>query len=186
MDHVLTTLRLVLVTMFICCVCYTAVVWSIANAATPWTAHGSILTDPNGQVIGSAQVAQAFTRPQYLWPRLSAVEYNAAASGGSNLSPANPKLIARLVPVLERYGANGEKPLPADLASASGSGLDPHITLDAALYQARRVAAARGLSEEALIQWLNERAVRPGGILGGARLIHVLETNIALDRGEVR
>lgn len=186
MNHVLTTLRLVAVTMLICCVCYTAAVWGIANAATPWTAQGSILTDSNGEVIGSAQVAQAFTQPQYFWPRLSAVDYNAAATGASNMSPANPKLAERLQPVLEQYGAGAANPLPADLATASGSGLDPHITLEAALYQAPRVAAARGLSEETLRQWLDERAARPGGVLGGARLIHVLETNLALDKGGVR
>lgn len=186
MSHILTTVRLVLATMFICSVCYTVAVLCIANAVTPWTAQGSILTNQAGDVIGSAQIAQAFTQPQYFWPRLSAVDYNAAATGGSNLSPANPKLIERLRPVLDRYGADAGKPLPADLATASGSGLDPHITLEAALYQAPRVARARGIGEETLMRWLNENAVRPGGLLGGAGLIHVLKTNLALDHGKVR
>ncbi len=89
-------------------------------------------------------LAQGFARPEYFWPRPSAVDYNASAAGGSNLSPTNPALRARAEEILART-AGGGKPLPADLVTASGSGLDPHITLEAASYQVQRVAAARGV-----------------------------------------
>ncbi|MBI2433218.1 MAG: K(+)-transporting ATPase subunit C [Candidatus Hydrogenedentes bacterium] len=185
MQHVITSVRLVVLTMLVCCAGYTAVIWGLAYAVTPWTAEGSLITDASGRVVGSARIAQEFTQARYFWPRPSAVGYNAAATGGSNLSPTNPKLVERLQPLLEAHGANAERPLPADLATASGSGLDPHITLAAARYQAPRVATARGLSEQELMQWLERRAETPGGLLGSGKLIHVLNTNLALDRGEV-
>lgn len=186
MNHVIVALRLVAVTMAVCCIGYTLVIWAIANTVTPWTAKGSLLTNDAGDVVGSASLAQAFTKPQYFWPRPSAVNYDASATGGSNLSPANPKLVERLLPILEANGVGPEHPLPVDMATASGSGMDPHITLEAALFQAPRIAQARGISEEALRKWLADHAETPGGILGSGSLVNVLESNLALDKGEVK
>lgn len=184
MTHLVATLRLVAVTMLVCCVGYTAVIWTVANTLTPWTAAGHLLTNEAGETVGSRQIAQAFTQPEYFWPRLSAADYDASATGGSNLSPANPELVERLQPVLEAHGAEPGRPLPADLATASGSGMDPHILLDSAIYQAARVARARGLDEQALVQWLRNHADRPGAFLGSGAIVNVLETNIALDKGD--
>ncbi len=186
MQHVITTIRLIGATMLVCCVGYTGLIWAIANAVTPWTAQGSMLTNDAGEIIGSDRIAQSFTQPHYFWPRPSAVDYNAAATGGSNLSPANPALVERLQPLLAAHGAGPDRPLPADLATASGGGLDPHITLEAALFQAPRVAAARGLDEARLKQWLTDNATTPGALLGSGPLVHVLNANIALDDGVVR
>lgn len=186
MRHIVTTFRLIGVTMFVCCIGYTTLIWAIANAVTPWTARGSLFTNDTGEIIGSALLAQPFTEPRYFWPRPSAVDYNASATGGSNLSPASPALVARLQPLIEAHAATPDRPLPADLATASGGGLDPHITLEAAVYQVPRVANARHLDEAVLERWLKDHAETPGGILGSGPLVHVLRTNIALDRGEVR
>lgn len=186
MKHVITGLRLVIVTMVVCCAGYTVLIWGLANLVRPWAARGSLLTDDSGHVVGSALIAQNFAETRYFWPRPSAVDYNASATGGSNKSPANPELAERLKPLLAAHGAGPANPLPADLATASGSGVDPHITLEAALFQAPRVAQARGVEASLLVSWLERRASSPGSILGGVRIINVLETNLALDRGEVR
>lgn len=186
MSQIIVTFRLVAATMLACCVGYTALVWVFANAVSPWTAQGSLIENSLGEVVGSAHLGQGFDEPQYFRPRLSAVDYNAAASGGSNLSPANPRLAERLKAVLAYYGVGHGRPLPADLATASGSGLDPDITLEAALHQAARVARARGLAEATLVAWLKFKAFRPGGLPGLGQLVRVLEVNRALDQGEVR
>jgi K+-transporting ATPase ATPase C chain len=185
MRHVIVALRLMAVTVAVCCIGYTAVIWGVANAITPWTAKGSLLTNEAEEVVGSALIAQAFSEPKYFWPRPSAVNYDASATGGSNLSPANPALVDRLQPFLEAYTAGPDHPLPADLATASGSGMDPHITFEAARFQAPRVAQARGISDEVLLKWLADHAESPGGVLGSGSIVNVLKSNRALDNGEV-
>ncbi len=94
-------------------------------------------------MIGARLVAQPFTRPEYLWPRPSAVDYNASGAGGSNLSPTNHKIRERADAILANYNLRDGATLPADLVTASGSGLDPHISLAAALIQADRIAMSR-------------------------------------------
>ena len=148
MKNVLTSLRLVILSVLVCCVVYPAAMLAFGQIAMPWKADGSLLTNEQGQVIGSAQLAQGFTRPEYFWPRPSAVDYDASATGGSNLSPANPKLTQRAEGIIKHYGLKDGQRIPADLVTASGSGMDPHITLEAARFQVPRVAAARGLSED--------------------------------------
>jgi K+-transporting ATPase ATPase C chain len=124
-------------------------------------------------------VAQEFTRPEYVWPRPSAAKYDASAAAGSNLSPASPDLRARAEESVARLGATSERKTPAELVAASGSGLDPHLSREGALFQAPRVAAARQISENELrilVESLVERS------LGGPSLINVLRLNIELDR----
>jgi K+-transporting ATPase ATPase C chain len=180
--QILASGRIVLVTMAVCCILYTLVILGIGQALRPYTASGSLIRNQQGATIGSELIAQKFSRPEYFWPRPSAVDYNAAASGGSNLSPTSPELRSRANTIITRTGAaNGEK-LPADLVTASGSGLDPHITLSAAEYQARRVASARGLSVNSVRKLLQEYAGRPGGAFSRDSLVNVLHVNMALDR----
>lgn len=177
-----TSIRLVVATMFVCCVLYTLLILGIGRTFVPFTADGSLLYNDKGALIGSSRIAQAFTTPGYFWPRPSAVDYNAAAAGGSNLSPAGKALREVVMKRLEAYALTPDKKIPADLVTASGAGLDPHITLAAAEYQLDRVAAARGLDREAVKKLLWEHTTTPGGPLTKAPIVNVLELNIALDK----
>ncbi|MGE0652945.1 MAG: potassium-transporting ATPase subunit C [Alphaproteobacteria bacterium] len=181
MDSLWASLRLVAATMLICVIGYSALIWLIGRA-TPYTADGWLITSGDGTVIGSEMIAQAFTSPRYFWPRPSAVDYNAAGAGGSNKSPTSPDLTARAADIVAAYGAHPENPLPAELAAASGAGLDPHITEAAALYQAPRVARARNLELSDVEALIRDRAFSPGAFLTPDRLVNVLQLNRALDR----
>lgn len=153
-----------------------------AKVAAPEKSRGSLIPGPDGQPVGSRLVAQAFTSPRYFHPRPSAVDYNAQGAAGSNLSPTNPALAERAAAIAASYGATAESPIPADLVTASGSGLDPDITLAGAVYQIPRVAAARQIAP-AEIRAVIDSVKRPlMGKLGGPELVNVLELNLALDR----
>lgn len=174
-------IRLFGLTLFICSGLYTLAVLAVAQLASPTGAEGQLLRGAGGQVVGSRQIAQAFTAPAYLWPRPSAVDYDGAGAGGSNLAVSNPELRERAQADVGRYGATPDRPLPQELATASGAGLDPHVTLEGALWQAPRIAAARGASEAAVRTLIERQAEAPGGSLLAVRLINVLATNMALD-----
>lgn len=181
MSSILASIRIAAATMLLCVVGYSATVWGIAQAIAPGAANGSLIRSADGTVIGSRLVAQGFTRPEYFWPRPSAVDYNAAGAGGSNLSPASEGVADRGREMVERYGATSGKPLPADLAAASGAGLDPHISEAGAMYQAVRVAKARGLEPSEVEALVRREAFFPGGLLTQGRIVNVLELNLALD-----
>jgi K+-transporting ATPase ATPase C chain len=183
MRDLIASLRLVVFSILICCVVYPALLLAFAGVAAPRGAEGSLIVDSAGRIIGSESIAQGFTRPEYFWPRPSAVDYNATATGGSNLSPANPKITDRARGLIERYApANGER-VPADLVTASGSGMDPHISLAAARFQATRVAAARGRTVDEIEALLDQNTDVPSlEVFGGEPLVHVLRLNLALDR----
>jgi K+-transporting ATPase ATPase C chain len=138
--------------------------------------------DEDGEILGSRLIAQAFTSPEYFWPRPSAVNYDAAGAGGSNLSPANAELTERAEALIVAYGgATEERPIPADLVTASGAGLDPHISLEGALFQAPRVAEARGVAPSAIGSVVRRLAYAPGAFFTEGRIVNVLELNLALD-----
>jgi potassium-transporting ATPase KdpC subunit len=165
---------------------YPLVITGVAQAFFPGQANGSLIYQ-NGQPVGSKLIGQPFDDPQYFWGRLSAtgpVAYNAAASSGSNLGPTNPALtdaVKARIDALHAADPGNNQPIPVDLVTASGSGLDPDISVAAALYQARRVAQARGLSEDQVIALIKEHTQgRTFGFLGEPRL-NVLELNLALD-----
>lgn len=181
MQPLITSLRITVATMLICVAGYTLVILGIAQIMTPETANGSLIRRADGTIVGSRLVAQKFEQSGYFWPRPSAVDYNAAGAGGSNKSPTSPDLTARASELATRYGASVTRPLPVDLVAASGGGLDPHITEIAALYQAERVAAARGIPAQQIKTLIEERAFSPGGPLTPDRLVNVLELNLALD-----
>lgn len=165
---------------------YPLVVTVIAQTIIPHQANGSLISIENRQV-GSELIGQQFGGPRYFWGRLSAtgpVAYNAAASSGSNLGPLNPALKsaveARIAALKSEGSATG--PHPVDLVTASGSGLDPHISPAAAEYQVARVAKARGI-EEGFVRELAGRHTegRQWGFLGEPR-VNVLLLNLALDQ----
>jgi potassium-transporting ATPase KdpC subunit len=147
-------------------------------------ADGSLIVQ-NGQVIGSELIAQSFTSDRYFHPRPSAAGngYDATSSGGSNLAQSNAKLAARMQGDIDRLAAqNPGQPVPIDMVTESGSGLDPDITPDNAFYQADRVAKARGLRPEAVRDLIAKQITgRELGFLGEPR-VNVLELNLALDR----
>ncbi|MCW5553850.1 MAG: potassium-transporting ATPase subunit C [Verrucomicrobiae bacterium] len=181
MKPLIASIRLVIVTLLICVAGYTALILGFAQLVTPGTAEGSLIKDTDGKIVGSHLIAQSFTNAVYFWPRPSAVGYNAAAAGGSNKSPTSTNLTERARQLIEQYGASVEKPLPANLAAASGGGLDPHITEHAALYQANRVAKARNIPPSQVGMLIKQQAFAPGGALTPDRLVNVLELNLALD-----
>jgi len=167
-------------------VLYPLAVTALARVLFPREAFGSIITR-NGQAVGSALIGQAFSDPRNFWSRPSATTpqpYNGTASNGSNLGPLNPALtdaIRARIAALHAADPDNRMPVPIDLVTASASGLDPHISLAAANYQAARVARARSLDlarVRALIAAHTEGSL--AGILGEPR-VNVLELNLALD-----
>jgi K+-transporting ATPase ATPase C chain len=162
---------------------YALAILGVARLVTPDSAEGSLIQRPDGTIVGSRLIAQKFEQPRYFWPRPSAPDYNASGAAGSNKSPTSSALTERASALVERYGATPDNPLPAELAAASGGGLDPHISERAALYQAERVANARGVTRAQVETLIREHTFSPGGPLTADRLVNVLELNLALDRG---
>ena len=167
-------------------IAYPVVVTVIAQLVFPHQANGSLIVK-DGKAVGSTLIGQPFDDPKYFWSRPSATSpfgYNAGASAGSNLSPTNADLIKTVqgrVDALRAADPGNAAPVPVDLVTASGSGLDPHISSAAALYQVRRVARARKL-DEGIVRGLVAQYTqgRVFGLLGEPR-VNVLELNLALD-----
>ncbi len=166
---------------------YPAAVWLIAQTAFPHQANGSLVSY-QGKIIGSELIGQNFTSERYFWPRPSASgerPYAFSTAGASNQDPANPALVERVrgrIAVLSNAHETQSGMIPADLVTTSGSGLDPHISPAAALYQAGRVATARRLTPERVHALIKEHTENKTlGILGEPR-VNVLRINLALDR----
>jgi K+-transporting ATPase ATPase C chain len=165
---------------------YPLLITGIAQLTFPHQANGNLIIQ-KGQVVGSELIGQSFDDPRYFWGRLSATSpypYNAGASAGSNLGPSNPALIKQVearIAALKAADPTNHSPIPVDLVTSSGSGLDPDISVAAALYQVQRVAKTRELSEDVVRALVNQyTAGRQLGVLGEPR-VNVLELNLALD-----
>src|SRR5580700_2776002 len=167
-------------------VAYPLAVTGISQLVFPHQANGSLITKGD-QVIGSELIGQNFARPEYFQPRPSAAGndgYDPTASGGSNYGPTSQKLVDRVKASIEKFRKDNPDytgPLPADLVTASASGLDPHISPDSASAQAARVARARGVSTDQITQLIAQITEGPDlGLLGEPR-VNVLKLNLALD-----
>jgi K+-transporting ATPase ATPase C chain len=163
---------------------YNVLIWGIGTVAFPSQAEGSLIRRSDGTVVGSRLIAQKFTRPEYFHSRPSAVDYNAASTGGSNYGPSNPDHLKavqeRLDAVMKEEGVTSSQ-VPSEMVTASGGGMDPHIPPNAAELQAARVAASRKVDPNRVRELIAAHTERPTfGFLGRAR-VNVLELNLAMD-----
>lgn len=188
MSELRPALVLLLLMTLLTGVAYPLLVTGIAQAAFPRQANGSLVSKKSGP-HGSELIGQPFDDPKYFWSRPSATSpaYNGGASSGSNLGPLNPALreaVRARVNALRAADPGNTAPVPIDLVTASGSGLDPHISLAAALYQARRVAKQRGLSTQAVTRLVAQHTQgRTLGVLGEPT-VNVLLLNLVLDQAK--
>lgn len=179
-SQLFSALRLTLAMMVLCCVLYPAIVWAAAQLA-PGQGEGVQLSR-NGRVVGFANVGQKFDKPEYFNGRPSAADYHADASSGSNKGPSNPEYLAvvkaRLDTFLLQNPGVKAADVPSELITASGSGLDPHLSPQGALVQVARVAAARKL-DAARVQALVQQQIETNSV--GPDRVNVLKLNLALD-----
>jgi len=188
MRTLLIALRTTAVTLVLTGLLYPFVVAAIGQVFLPGPSNGSLVRADGGRIVGSELLAQPFTRPEYFHPRPSAAGdngFDATSSSGSNLGPTSKKLLDRVAKeadALSRENPAAEGRIPAELLTASGSGLDPHLSPEAALWQAPRIAAARGVSTERVRNLVTaETEPRTLGFLGEPR-VNVLLLNLVLDR----
>ncbi len=165
---------------------YPAICLSMAQSLFPFETSAKLIKGKNGEVLGSELIGQNFSEPKYFWGRLSATTpaYNAAASSGSNLGSNNPALLDAVkarIEALKKADPANPNPIPVDLVTASGSGLDPHISVEAAEYQVNRVAKARNIDAAAVREIIEKYTEnRQFGVLGEKR-VNVLKLNLALE-----
>jgi potassium-transporting ATPase KdpC subunit len=181
-------IRTTIVTIVLTGLIYPYVMTGLAQLLFPWRANGSLITDEKGQAIGSELLAQGFANPAYLQPRPSAAGdkgYDPMSSGGSNLGTTSKKLQDRVAGDVKRLKAenpDASGPVPAELVTTSGSGLDPHVSPEGAFWQVPRIGKARGVSRERVRAVVESNIEgRTFGILGEPR-VNVLLVNVALDR----
>ena len=184
-SHMLPAMKLTLCCIALLAVAYPLAIFGIGKIAAPNGGQGEVI-EANGRTVGYYRIGQNFDDDRYFWSRPSAVGYNAAGSAGSNKGPTNPDYLATVQARLDTFlvynpGVRASE-VPAELVTASGSGLDPHLSPQGALVQVVRIAKVRGLSEDRLRQLLNEHTQGPLLGLFGISTVNVLELNIALDQ----
>jgi potassium-transporting ATPase KdpC subunit len=159
---------------------YPFIIWGAGQIFFRHQANGSLAVK-DGKVIGSSLIAQPFTGVKYFHPRPSAVAYNAQGSGGSNLGPSNPALISAVKTFIDWAKKENSAPVPMDMVTQSGSGLDPHISQASAFWQAKRVAKARAVDEKAVVDIINRMTEKPFLGIFGEKRVNVLALNMMLD-----
>ena len=183
-QHILPAIKLTFLLLLVFAVIYPAIIWAVAQAA-PNNGQGELAT-VNGKVMGYANEGQSFTRDNYFWSRPSAVDYNAASSGGSNKGPNNPDYLQVVKDRLDTFLVHNptvkKEQVPVELVTASGSGLDPHISQEGALVQVDRVAQARNISTDKVRQLVDKQTEKPLLGMFGTSRVNVLQLNIELDK----
>jgi len=186
LEQLKTSILAILVLSVVTGLGYPLAMTGLSKVLFPVQAEGSLIMK-DGKPLGSHLIGQPFDDPKYFWSRISATSpaaYNASNSSGSNLGPLNPALLAAVqgrIDTLKKADPNNRMPIPVDLVTSSASGLDPHITPAAALYQVGRVARLRGLSESEVKDLIRRYTESRFGGLLGEPTVHVLELNLALD-----
>lgn len=186
-SNLLKSIKLTLIFCVFFGVCYIFVLWAFARVAGPNGGNAEVVV-VDGKVVGAANVGQAFTKDIYFWGRPSMVDYNGAGSGGSNKGATNPEYLveveARIDTFLVKHPYLKRTEVPAEMVTASGSGLDPDISEAGAAVQVKRVAAARGMSEESVLAIVEEQTTKPLAGLFGPSKVNVLKLNVALDEAQ--
>jgi len=181
--YILQSIRLTAVLTVLLCVIYPLIV-AVAGGFSKGNGGGEKITK-NGKVVGYALLGQSFTQPEYFWGRPSAVGYNAAGSAGSNKGPSNPDYLQQVsdrIDTLLKYNPTIKKAdIPADMVTASGSGLDPNISEQGAIIQIKRIAALRKLDEKTVAELVVKNTQGPLLGLFGPTSVNVLKLNLALD-----
>ncbi|MBL7699441.1 MAG: potassium-transporting ATPase subunit KdpC [Chitinophagaceae bacterium] len=175
-----TSVRMTVVMIALCCIVYFSIVGAIGKI-TPGNGGGKkVMVD--GKVVGYELIGQKFTDDKYFWGRPSAVDYNAAGSGGSNKGPSNPDYLKIVQERIDSFLVHNpgvtKNQVPAEMVTASGSGLDPHISPQSALVQVKRIASGRKVDEQKIVELINQHTTEP---LFGPAVVNVLKLNIALD-----
>lgn len=181
MKNIIISIKITLVFCVLLFVGYVLVLWGVAGVTQPNAGRAEVLT-LNGKIVGAENVGQQFTESKYFWPRPSAVDYNGSGSGGSNKGVTNEDYLAEVAVRVDTFLVShpylDRSQVPAEMVTASGSGLDPHISIASAKVQAQRVATSRGVSLDEVNQIIETTIERP---MVGLPICNVLKLNIALD-----
>lgn len=182
-QHILPAFRLTIVCMVFFMGIYSLIIW-LPVQAMPGKGKGETVSF-NNKIVGWKLLGQKFTDDKYFWSRPSAVDYNAASSGASNKGPTNPDYLKQVQDRIDTFLVHNpgiqKKDIPSDLVTASGSGLDPNISIEAAYVQVKRIAKTRNLPEEKVKELMSQQIEKPLLGLFGTERINVLQLNIALD-----
>lgn len=182
--YILPSIKMTIVMILLCAVLYPLLIAGIAKMA-PGKGKGETLS-VNGKVVGYENVGQKFTEDKYFWGRPSAVDYNAAGSGGSNKGPSNPDYLKTVADRIDSFLVHNpgvkKQDIPAEMVTASGSGLDPDISPASARIQVKRIAATRKIEENKILDLIEAHTEMPLAKMMGPVKINVLKLNIALDQ----
>jgi K+-transporting ATPase ATPase C chain len=187
-SHIIPAIKLTLVCILVFVGAYTLVVWGIGQLVAPNHGKGEIVNYGNSKnpgKYGFTNIGQSFTADKYFWSRPSAVKYDATGSGGSNKGPTNKEYLtqvqARIDTFLVHNPSVKKSEIPVEMITASGSGLDPHISPNSAMIQVARIAKVRNMAKDKIIALVNEYAEKPLLSMFGPSKVNVLKLNIALD-----
>lgn len=184
-SHIVPALKMTILCLVFFSGFYTLIVWGFAKVVAPAKGNAETVS-VDGKIVGAKLVAQEFTQDKYFQSRPSAVQYNGGGSAGSNKGPSNPDYLKTVQERIDTFLAHNptvkKESIPAELVTASGSGLDPHISPAAALIQADRIAKAKHISKEKVVRLIEEYTEGPLWGVFGTPTINVLKINIALDQ----
>ncbi len=184
-QDILPAIRLTLVSLILVSVLYPLLIWGFAQFISPAQGKAQLVYH-NGKAVGAALVGQNFSKDHYFWGRPSAVDYNAAGSAGSNKGPSNPDYLALVQSRIDSFLVHNpqvpQKDIPAELVTASGSGLDPDLSPAAAKIQVARISLSRNIPADKLYQLIEEHTQKPLLGMFGPPKVNVLHLNIALDQ----